>query len=400
MRKSVLFLSLILSPLAGVAQNVQDQKVAFQYTQMPLQPLDKNISTYKISLNTASFEQMNADSMDLYNAKLMTWQAQYDNWLLQKKNIDKAYLKQMASYEKAVNAGNVNTPVPQKTAYPPMPVKDNIPMPILTEEVTMSEVENTVKLEGYSRGDNGVEIELELLGFQNAGIEVKTKKSETKIDYTYSSVAKYPVRVKVIHPSKGIIFDQLVGNSTSTRKIKTYTSKYDYDYWAIDSLEGFWKRRQKEMLQTNLNQVYNLINDNFGFQAKTYQTEIYTVKKHKNHSYNDLVDAYSYANSGYALVINDKQHTQAMAQIKKAIAIWEKALTESNINDNKSRINKKVTALLYCNLAEAYMWINDFVKAENYRLKAEQGGVLKFKSHAKKMAFMNANLKKRYLANF
>tara|TARA_B100000809_G_C15007138_1_gene483638 strand:+ start:436 stop:654 length:219 start_codon:yes stop_codon:yes gene_type:complete len=47
------------------------------------------------------------------------------------------------------------------------------------------------------------------------------------------------------------------------------------------------------------------------------------------------------------------------------IAIWETALEESNPGDNKSRINKKITALLYVNLAEAYMWMDDFDIAES-----------------------------------
>jgi uncharacterized protein YegJ (DUF2314 family) len=57
---------------------------------------------------------------------------------------------------------------------------------------------------------------------------------------------------------------------------------------------------------------------------------------------------------------------QVMADIKKAIAIWEKALTESNTKDRKGRVNENVTIATDQNLAEAYMWINDFRSAEMY----------------------------------
>ena len=395
---SIIFIAMLLFQMTGVAQNVKDQKVTFKYIQLPLQPL-KGISNYKITVDQTAIERLNNDSLDVYNAKLVAMEAQYDNWLAQKKRMDKAYLLEMAKYEKAVNAGNTSTPVPQKPNYPPQPSRAELPMPILSQEVAVNDVENKVKLEGFSKGSNGVEISISLLGFQNATFEVKQKKSTTKIDYTYSSKAKYPVRVKVIVPNKGVLLDQIVGDELITKKIKTYQSKYEFDYWKIDSLESFWNRRQKEILNESLQKAYNIVNSNFGFPLISYTTHIYTVKKFKNHNYNDLIDAYTYVSSGYNLIKNNKNHSQAIPKIKRGVSVWEKALSESNLSDSKSRINKKVTALLYYNLAEAYMWMNDFDKAENYRIKAEQAGVLKYKSKAKKLEKLMLDLKQRYLVN-
>jgi len=394
----VLVLGLVAFQMVGVAQNVKDQKVNFQYIQLPSQPL-KGISTYKVSIDQSGIEKINNDSLDVYNAKLMVMEAQYDSWLADKKRIDKAYLLEMSKYEKAVNAGSTNLPVPQKPPYPPQPTRADLPMPILSQNVNANEFENQVKLEGFSKGNNGVEISIGLLGLQNASFSLKTKTLSTKKEYTYSSSAKYPIRVKVIVPSKGVLLDQVVGNEMVTKKLKTFNSSYDFDYWKIDSLESFWNRRQKEILSENLKLAYDLVNSNFGFPLINYQTEIYTVKKFKSHSYNDLIDAYTYVNSGYSLIKNSKNHSQAIPKIKQGIAVWEKALTESNLSDSKSRINKKVTALLYYNLAEAYMWMNDFDKAENYRIKAEQAGVLKYKSRAKRLEKLMIDLKQRYLVN-
>ena len=46
------------------------------------------------------------------------------------------------------------------------------------------------------------------------------------------------------------------------------------------------------------------------------------------------------------------------------------------------------------------MWIDQFDTSENYRIKAEQGGVMKYKSAAKRLATMLNNQKLRYQANY
>ena len=51
------------------------------------------------------------------------------------------------------------------------------------------------------------------------------------------------------------------------------------------------------------------------------------------------------------------------------------------------------------NLAEAYMWINDFDSADNYIQKAKVAGVSKYKTFAKRLQGVLNGLKARYEAN-
>ena len=400
MRKTVLNLLLVFACGSTFAQNVQDQKVTFQYIQLPLKPLDKSISSYKLDINTELNEKNNQDSLDVYNSKLMLWQANFDTWLQSKKTIDKAFLLDLAKYEKAVNAGNTTAVYPTRPPYPKQPIKEEIPMPILTEDVASNVVESAIKLEGYSKGDGGATVKVELMGFKNAKVVEKKTGTGATTKYVYTSECKYPIKVSVSTASQGVVFTQIIGDQISKETFKTkYDSKYDYQYWAIDNLANYWIQRQKDVLNANLKQLNTIINDNCGYAKRTRSTEIYTVKKFKNHNYNDLVDAYSKVNAGYNLIIKDRNHASAKSKIMAGIAIWEKALGESNPGDSKSRINKKVTALLYVNLAEAYMWIDDFDTAENYRLKAEQAGVLKYKSASKKLEKLMIVAKDRYEVN-
>ena len=169
--------------------------------------------------------------------------------------------------------------------------------------------------------------------------------------------------------------------------------------WLIDNYDTFWAERQKTMLAASLKSVNALINDKCGYPKRTRSTEIYTVKKHKGHDYSDLIDAYTNVKSGYDLLFKDVERVDAIAKIENGIEIWEDALEETNPFDNKDRVNKKVTALLYANLAEAYMWINDFDSADNYLQKAKIGGVSKYKTFAKRLQGVLNGLKARYEVN-
>ena len=70
MKKIILNLLLVLAGSSAIAQNVQDQKVTFQYIQLPSTPL-KGVTSYSIIVNTEKNEKNNQDSLDVYNSKLV-----------------------------------------------------------------------------------------------------------------------------------------------------------------------------------------------------------------------------------------------------------------------------------------------------------------------------------------
>jgi tetratricopeptide (TPR) repeat protein len=86
--------------------------------------------------------------------------------------------------------------------------------------------------------------------------------------------------------------------------------------------------------------------------------------------------------------------------LTEAINVWKKALTESNPGDNKARINDKVTALIFYNIAEAYMWMSNFDEAEQYINKAINAGEMKYKTEAKRLQGVLADQKLRWNANY
>lgn len=399
MKKILLFTLLLKCTFGLFAQNVDNQKVNFQYIQLPEKPL-KGVNSYQLIVNIDAVDINNQDSLAAYNVQLAIWESNYQSWLTQKMAIDKSYLQAMEKYDRSINAGNTTIEQPTKKPYPVQPLKEDIPYPILTENVDVNSVQTKVALDGFSEGNNGAVVTVEILSFQNANVKVEKKGEASTTKYEYTSEAKYPIHVTIADQNGSIIVDQIIGDQLVTEKFATYDNQYSIKIWELEQKEDYWTKRQLAILNSNLTAVNTLINNKCGYTLRNRSTEIYTVKKHKGHSYNDLVDAYTLVNSGYGLVKNDRNHASAKSKILKGIEIWEKALGESNVNDNKSRINKKVTALIFYNLAEAYLWIDQFDNSENYRIKAEQAGVLKYKSAAKRLESLLKSQKSRYQANY
>lgn len=397
MKKTLLVLSVLIS-LGGVAQNINDQGVNFSYVQLPSTPINKSITTYQLVLDNTGYVKSNEDSLAAYQMRLSIYESSYETWLEEKKKVDKLHYMNMAAWEKSVNAGNAAAQMPVKPTYPEQPIKEEIKLPILTEDITDGAL-NSIDLVGYTKGEGGAVITITPLGFQDAKIKVAKTGTAATTKYAYTSSCKMPIKIKLEVPGQGVIIDEVIFDAPKVDAIKTYDNQYEHQVWLMDNYDTFWTNKQQAMLTAAINQINTMINEKCGFPLKNYGTEIYTVKKHKGHNYSDLIDAYSNVKAGYDLLRNGTDKSKSIAKIDKGISIWEKALKESDLNDNKSRVNDKVTGIIYANLAEAYMWKDDFQNADNYAQKAILSGVSKAKSAGKKVQSMASVLKVRYQAN-
>lgn len=399
MKKTLLILGLFTS-FALTAQNVDDQKISFNYIQQPSTPIT-GAESYTVVVDHSIYQASNEDSLQAYETQLNLAEAQLATWIEQKRKIDQMYLLEMAKWEKSVNAGAV-VPQPNKQPYPDMPtLKEELPMPILTEEISDGIVDGKIALEGFSKGEGGATITIQFSGIRETNVLEKITGTGAAMKYEYTAEYLMPFSVQVNAPGQGIIVNENFNITKKTKLINKYDSKYDFQYWCIDNLDDFWKTLQQAEVNSALVTINNVINDRCGFPLKTNSTEVYTIKKHKGHNYSDLINGYTKAKSGYDLVYKSITRKEAASNLKKAIAIWEDALSESNMNDNKARINDKVTALLYVNLAEAYIWLGEYTQADNYIQKAKIINVAagKYKREADDLESLMNNIKTRELAN-
>ena len=149
--KNVLLSIAILITGVTFGQNVQDQKVSFNYIQLPSNPIAKGISNFNLVTDLSAYVKSNEDSMAVYQNKLIAFEAEFATWLADKKRVDKLYLMDLAKWERAVNATvspSVAPVMPIKPPYANQPVKEEIRLPLLTEDVTEVQTNASINLEG------------------------------------------------------------------------------------------------------------------------------------------------------------------------------------------------------------------------------------------------------------
>jgi hypothetical protein len=401
MKKGLLFLLGGLTLVAS-AQNVTDNKVSFTYIQLPTNPIDSKYTQFEIVV-LKSFENSNQDSLNAYQIKLDNVNMQYESamnvWKEQKKNVDRNYLMQMAAWEKSTNAGTVS-PAPASPVYPQQPIKTDLPMPMLHEDLPADQVNNMVSIDGFSKGTGGAKITLDFKGIGNIKIVETKSGSGTTTKYGYKADYTMPVEVKIETPSQGVILNTILMNEVRSYGLKDYPSKYEFQLWYLDNQTQFWSELQKHARGAALTEITNFLNNTCGYPTRTWSTEIYSVKTYKDYNYDDLTQAYTLAKQGYDLIYQTRDRKNGHAKLTEAINIWKKALTESNPADNKSRINDKVTALIFYNIAEAYMWMSNFDESEQYINKAINAGEMKYKTEAKRLQGVLSDQKLRWNANY
>jgi hypothetical protein len=400
MKKKLLLFLGISSVLSFSAQNIDDQKITFNFIQEPSHPI-KGTSSYTIVLDHSIYQASNNDSLSAYEVKLNLAESQLTAWIEQKKKIDQMYLLEMSKWEIATNAGTVMAQ-PLKQPYPPMPeLKEEIQAPLLTEDISDGIVDSRINIEGLNKATGGATVTIQFLGLQETNIVQKITGTGAATNYEFSATYKMPIKLTVEVPGQGIIINENLNANQKTKAINKYKSKFDYEYWKTDNLTNYWKSLQTDEVNAILNQVNDLLNDRCGFPTKKRVTDIYTVKKFKGLDYGDLLDAYSAAKSGYDLIFKNVSRKDGEANLRKAIKIWEKALEESNMQDSKARINDKVTAAIQVNVAEAYMWLRDYSTADSYiqRAKINNAGLGKYKRNASDLESYMDYLKSRELAN-
>lgn len=391
------FLLLLCVVTTGLfAQNIDDQRVSFRYEQKPLISIDKSIP-YALEINLSKYNQKSDDSIVRYEYVLNQFEAQYAAWYEQKKTIDKNYLLEMSNWEKQ-RLVNPTLSQPNKPIYPQQPFKEDVDFPVLLNPVNDAIVSEKIQLAGFNKGQGGIKIIYEHEGLENVVFEKKTKGTGSDAAIEYNLKYSSPYSIKVIDPTGNIVISKTGGESVRTYKIGKFDNEYGYEYWKIDNYDQMWKSVQESSISGNLTEANNLLNSEIGYPIKNITLDVYTVKKHKGMDYSDFIKAYTLAKEGY-LAIENESSKMVGSKLKKAISIWEEAEKESYIDDNKARVNKKVTATVYVNLANAYLWSNDFSKADYYIQKAISLSVSKYKNDAKRLQGLVDSRRKRFDAN-
>ncbi|MDG2331356.1 MAG: hypothetical protein P8M05_07175 [Flavobacteriales bacterium] len=397
---SLLFALFILFSSFAFSQNIQDKKVNYSYIQLPAKPFQSGTEFFAVTVSQ-DFKQRNQDSLDWYENRLKQVQEErklaLEAWNNQKVEIERTYYTAMSNWAKLVKEGDTTAAKPADIAYGSCPCIPDPNKPFLTDSLPVESLTKMIKIAKFDRTEGGAQINLAFQGFDKG--TTKEKRTTTG-QYTYSNKYKHPVKVTIKDKDGSIAYNAMFPRSTKFQTFTTqkFKSPYDFKLWWMDNEETFWEQRQKDVFKDVAAGLNSMLANDFGYPTKSKQTEIYTAKD-KNHDYTDLLEAFQNTQDGLLQLASDRNKDAAMDYLGSAVSQYQTILNESNINDKKSRINKKVTAAIYCNLAECLIWMDDFSQAELYLNKAANLGVGKYKRHGNNLKPFLLSQKKRYAAN-
>jgi len=400
--KTKLLLLLVLGSftIGASAQNIKDQKVTYSYIQLPSKPFKSGTEEFSVTV-TQDFDQRNEDSVVWYEARLAKVREERNAamkiWNDSKGDIDKAYYAAMSNHEQQVALGSTTSIKPPNPVYGSCPCTPDPSEPFKTSDIPTSAIEEMVQIPMMTRSENGAKITIGFQGFDKGPI--KESKSSTG-EYTYSISYRHPIHVKIEDKDGSVIIDKLLPGSTgytakSTQKFKT---SYDFKIWWMDNEETFWAQRQKDVINKVISNLNNMLAEDIGFPTRTRKIEIYTAKD-KNHDYSDVLQAYQSLQDGLLQLSSDRDKDAAIEYLGTAVSQYQAILGQSDTRDKKARVNKKVTAAMYCNIAECFMWMDDYSQAELHLNKAANLGIGKYKRHGNNMKPFLHKQKKRFGAN-
>lgn len=383
--KKIMVLACLIS-LQVTGQNIDDNFVNFNYTQLPLISVDESLRSYRFEVVT-DVEGANMDSTATYQIRLdnavSIYQKRMDTWL-----------SKMSLIQQQENA----TGASQSANYPPKPSLELVVKPVQHTVTTNASAEG-IKISGFNEGDNGLLVRYTLLPIKNVKFSYSKKGEAANTKYDYKCSYMLQAKMEVIDPNNTVLFEKMVGRA-KTKGLGKYKSTYDFTKWYMNNRETFYAQIESEGRKAAIAGSGSALDNQFGYINKSRKAEIYSVKKYKDYDYTDVVMAYNQTTEALLKVGNDRDRSGAMDDLEEAREMWLKILEESNLQNKKERINAKISAMIWCNLAEIAVWMADFNEADNQVSKTMNSGIMKAKSHIKGEKSFYADQKNRWNANF
>lgn len=389
----VAFSCMLMSGMS-IAQDINFEKVNFNYVRLPLQPLPKEAKTFsgKVELTykeeAAATKAAREQEVAELKAKAAAEQDEY-----KKKSLGaKAFNKIVLDEGKPKGAVIGKDPYVAKIHDANVLANSYIQIPGYTRQPADADVQVTVLLNGFSMVD----------------IAEKTKESKMKINGVETSSTKFYYEISCKHPITLRVQDK-TGNIIQESPIEVLNEpvvSYSAEHKSKDALEKYWYENQNTILRaideklitSNMNIVKDELASRYGYAQVPRATTVINIKD-KKVSYDDYNQAFEKATAAYSkLALQDKQ-AEAAAELEKAVELWNNALKESDPNNKKARVDAKVTAATHLNCAEAYMWLNNFEEAEKHLNKIKMLDISKYENLAKDLNTVIVEQKNRYNNN-
>ena len=320
------------------------------YISRPSEPLPAGVSTYNVVVNQSYRDQ--------YEAELAQWEI--DTQLAQE-----TYNAEMEAY----NAKGTGAKILERALLDEKKPQLILPRkPVATERVfEPGIIGSKIDMQGMTRTEDGATVTIEIQYFEGSAPEEgkkEIKDREGNVTFKYYRTMKYrqPIRYMVQLPDGSIVVDEVL---TSSEDFTTYTSE---KYTSKSALNKAWNltavnnRLSQMSVQAGCIAINSILNDRFCFSKKTRPMTIYHAKTKKKVDYTDLNNSALDMKMAMEKYLN--QPEASAEGIRACVAVWEQVLTEADFDNKKARINRKMAGLLYLNLINANIWLEDYDRVD------------------------------------
>jgi hypothetical protein len=267
-------------------------------------------------------------------------------------------------------------------------------------------LQRALHIPGYKRvrenGDVQVELIVSALTITNKEVNDKpidVEKNGNKSvlhQYWYDITYSFPMKIRVVAKGQVITEQDLAGFFTTQyypqnrSSLSNLQQEYNNDYSFKDGL-------RYERTEQRKTEVRDWLFSNYGYGMAGDRINVGYVKDKKG-EYTDLQKAFSLLYGAIANRKIDYQNDAFNQQVNEAIAIGEAALKEVS-EDKNARIDPKVAAMIYGNIALAYYELNDFDKAEEWVKKITKAAGNNTEQIAYSLKESIADKRARFVAN-
>jgi len=287
------------------AQNVNFEKVQVKHKVLPLQPLDKGLTTYNSAFKPVDLELSKAqsESMRLKNLVL-------DGYTYQEENAD-------------------------------------VTIELMLDVLSFKSRDVLDKTTTKGQGENKV----------------------TVPQFKYSINYDYPYTVKVTNNSTGAVLleekDYLpvsyeYPETTFADSQEKLSNMYEESKGKI--INNIRRIGAEKVMGT----VNELVNSQFGYTVTTLGFDLGYVKSFKKFDYTDLYGAFEKMRLGINQ-LEEEWYSQSLEgnPLKEALEVLNKARQEYSPGDKKSRINEKVVFMVHHNISICNFFLKDFKECES-----------------------------------
>ena len=384
MKKLYLFALLFSFQLS--AQNIDDNYVNFNYTQLPLIKVDESLRSYRFEVGT-DVEGANSDSAMMYQMRLDLAMKNYETQM-------ETWLSQMSLLQQQENT----TGISQAANYPQKPSLEVVLKPLHHTSTTTASASG-IKISGFTEGNDGLLVRFLLQPIKNVRFSYSKKGEGSSTKYDYKCSYTLQTKVEVVHPEKGTIYEKTLGG-TRTKGLGKYKSTYDFKKWYMNNRANFYTQIESEGRSAAISSTASTIDGQFGYINKSRKAEVYSVKKYKDYDYTDVIMAYNKTSEALMMIGGSRDRSNAYDALDEAREMWLEILQESNLQNRKERINAKISAMIWCNLAEIAVWMADFTQVDIQVSNVKNSGVFKAKNHINGETSFYNDQKNRWKANY